>query len=228
MAVPFGPVQSAFAATTGAATATTPGMTTTPGNLLVVVVTSFGNHIGATPVTDSKGNAWTQAVGSTGSGTGFCAMYYAENCLGGAGHTATFTPTASDFTTCTMIEVSGAALSSSLSTSAMNTGSTSPHTAGPITANAVVPELFIGAGSESAGVPTLTNTNPAQWYTVLMQPGSSTEGAAIAFRLVSPSVSDSFSYNGPTVAEGKMIVGFKAAASSGGGSTEHSHTFVGA
>lgn len=222
--------QATFQATTAAASATsTPGITTTSGSLLIALVTTFGNTIGASPMSDNFSNTWLTAVGSTGSGSGFSAMYYVPNCIGGVSHTATFTPNSADFMTITFIEVPGAALASVLSSSATSTASTSTHAAGPITANATVAEIFIGVGSVSLGTtPLLTTTNPHTWFQLEAQSGAVTEGCFVAFRIMDPLASDSFTYTSGAGAEGVIVAGFKAAASGGGGSAGGSFTFFGA
>lgn len=225
----FGPVQVMLKGSVSAASVTTTAVTTTSGNLLVAVVTCFGNHIGATPVSDSKGNTWVQALASVGTTNGFAAMYYVANATGGAGHTFTFTPTANDFNAITVFEISGAALSSVLGSTASAVTGTTPHTAGPITSNASVPEIFIAGTSVSAGsTGTVSVTDPQLWFTATIQSPASTEGMTTGFRIVGPSVTDSASFVGPGRNEGTVLAGFKAAATGGGGATGGSFTFFGA
>lgn len=229
MASPFGPVQCAFQATTSASAATSsPGITTTSGNLLIAIVTCFGNHIGVSPMTDNFSNTWLSAVASVGTSSGFAAVFYVQNCIGGVSHTATFTPSASDFQTITFIEVSGAALTGALSSSATSVQATANHTAGPITANASTPELFIGAGSVSSGAsPKIATTNPGTWWQLEAVTGSVTEGCINAFRLIKSGASDSYVFTAGAQNEAAIIVGFKAAAAATGASTS-AFTFFGA
>lgn len=227
MAASPGPAQAMFKAA-NAASATTTATTTTSGSLFVAVVTCFTNKIGTTPLSDSKGNTWVQAVASVGTTNGFTAIYYVENGTGGASHTFTFTPTGSDFISITVMEITGAALTSSLGSSTSIVTATATHTTGTITSNASVPEIFIGAGSASGGtVPTLPLTDPVVWFPVTLKDGGTFEGCAVAFRLVKPSVTDSFSYVSNARNEGSAIVGFKAAAAATGGAGG-SFTFFGA
>lgn len=227
MAAAFGPVQWLSKAG-NAASITTTATTTTTGNLLVVCIACFTNKIGATPITDSKGNTWVAAISSTGTTNGFGAMYYVANCTGGASHTFTFTPTGSDFIAMSVIEISGAALSSVLgSTATSTTTGSATHTAGSITSNSSVAEIFIGFCTDSHNAPpSITGTDPATWATIAAINGAVTEGIIAGFRIVSPSFTDTFSCTSSALNEMAGIAGFKAAvvASGAGGS----FTFFGA
>ena len=225
----FGVVHSIHTATVSTNHATTSSsFTTTSGNLLVAIVTSDGNVIGATPVSDSFSNTWVQAVGSTGTSSGFAAMFYVANCTGGASHTFTFTPTANAFLTITVLEIEGAALTSVLSGTNGAVFSTAAHGSGNITSNSSVPEIFVGGGSNTGATnPTLTTVNPGTWWQVIAVSGAITEGCMVGYRMVDPSVTDQFAWTTGARNEGTVIAGFKmaVAAAAGGASA---HTFVGA
>lgn len=225
----FGPVKTTLVAVAGGTSLTTSGLTTTAGNLLVVCITLFSGNIGAAPITDNKSNTWVQAVAKTGTSSGFAAMFYAQNCLGGAGHTFTLTTTSSDFSAMVVYEIEGAALTSSLSNTNAAVSATSAHSSGSVSANASVAEIFIGCGSVSSGVsPIMTSVDPGFWWVVGTQTGSVTEGIISAFRLVDPSVSDSFNFTAGARNESSIVAGFKKAASGGGGGGGGSFTFFGA
>lgn len=138
---------------------TTPSMTTVSGNLLVACIGAFTNTIGGTPITDNKSNTWTAAISSQGATEGWGAIYYAENCVGGSGHTFTFTPTASDFIRIAVIEITGVATSSALGDTSFSTTTGTSHDAGTVTAGATE-EVGIGCyimsfGAEGIGKPTM-------------------------------------------------------------------------
>jgi hypothetical protein len=230
MANPFSPVQAISKTSASAASVTTAAVTTTAsGSLFIVGIACFTNKIGATPITDSKGNTWTQALGSTGSGAnGYIAIFYSANATGGASHTFTFTPTSSDFIAIGVLEVQGAALSSVLGSVSSSTASAASHSSGNITSNATVAEVFFGFGALSftnEGTPTLSSS---LWYSAAMLPDGAVEGLAMAFRFVAPSTTDQFTYNtGAAHNEGVAVAGFLAAATAGSGGA-HSVTFFGA
>ncbi len=214
----FTPVRSVTAA--GSATAiTTTGIVTKAGDLLVAIVTCFNNRIGT--VTDSKSNTWATAVASTGTTTGFVAMFSAVNCLGGSAHTFTFTPTSSDFIAIAVLEVEGAALAGVLGSTNGAVANSTTHATSNITSGAGAAECFVGAGAISAGAEGLPTFNTA-WYQFASIGGSSSEGMAAAFRLVNPSTTDLFTYTLSTAQnEGVIIAGFKSAtaAATGGASS---------
>lgn len=84
MAIAF--VQSVIASS-GAASATTAGITTTSGNFVVGVL-GANSGVAGNSITDNYSNTWTIAE-SRFSGNNFCKIIYAKNITGGAGHTFT-------------------------------------------------------------------------------------------------------------------------------------------
>lgn len=226
MPTTFAPVISASAAAASAASVTTTGITTRSGDLLIVVITSFANTIGVSPITDNKSNTWVNAIGPTGTTNGFTSMYYAVNCLGGSSHTFTFTPSSSDFIAIAVLDVQGAATSSALNQSNGAVASSTTHATSSISSGSTS-EIFIGCGSISSGV-SGTAVPKDLWYPYASFTGGTTEGMTAAFRVVDPSTSDTFSYTVSAARnEGVVIAGFKAAASASGGSGG-SFTFFGA
>lgn len=192
-----------------AASVTTSGITTTTGDLLVVAITCFGNHIGATPVTDSLSNTWTAAISSTGTTKGWGAIFYCANCTGGTGHTFTFTPSSSDFIAIGVLAIQGAATSSVLGSTATSTASGTTHTAGSITSG-VTQEILVGAGALSASAEGTPGVADGRWYDANLVAGATSEGIVLAWRLVDPNTTDSFVYTtSNTQNETVMIAGFK-------------------
>jgi hypothetical protein len=197
---------------------TTNAITTTSGSLLVAVLVCFTNKIGTTPMSDSKGNTWVAAVASTGTTEGYGAIFYVENCTGGASHTFTFTPTGSDFITIAVYEIAGAATSGALSNTNAASANSTTHSSGNITANATVPEIWIGGGAISHGVegtPVITTGG-----TIFALPdGGTGEGLASNFQFADPSATGQFTFTTSSAnPETSMIAGFKMAAAGGGGS----------
>ena len=214
----FAPVQ-AMVKQASATTVVTTAVTTTSGNLLIAVVTCFTNKIGATPVSDSKGNTWATAIGSTGTTNGFVGIYYAMNIAGGAGHTVTFTPTGSDFISITVLEITGAALTSAFSTSSGSVTNSTTHTSPSITSG-TTDEILVGAGSASTAAEGTPVLNQAGWYSVSQISGTAFEGMSIGFRFVPPATTDTYSYTLSAAQNvGIAIAGFKGVAVHAGGSS---------
>lgn len=226
----FAPVNTTYKQSSSVASLTTTGITTSSGNLLVVVVTAFANTLGtiSSTITDSNSNTWQIAVGSTGTGAqGWCGIAYCPNCTGGSSHTFTITPTSSDFVAIAVLEFSGAKLTSVLGNTNSSTASTTTHSSGSISAGST-DEVFVGvcAVSRSAeAVPVLTGLGTG-WLQVCALDASAFEGMAAGFAVVGSGVSKSFDV---TVSqannEGIAIAGFKAATTAG--SAGGSFTFVG-
>lgn len=203
------------------ASLTTSGITTTSGNLLVACLFCETNKIGGTPITDSNGNTWTSAVAAFGSAT-FAAMFYVPNCVGGAAHTFTFTPTANDFISIALIEVSAAATSSVIGSTGTSITNTASHSSGNITSNGTVPEIFIGGWNPATSTATLpANASGLKWAWNWINTTATKEGALLGWRIVDPSITDAFTVTGAVSAASPiMIAGFKAASAlpAGGGS----------
>jgi hypothetical protein len=200
------------------AAVTTAAITTTPGNLLVAIPIAFSTgHIGATPITDSKGNTWTSAIAAFGGSQSNEAMHYVANCLGGASHTFTFTGATSGLLVLIVYEIAGAALSSVLGSTSTSIANTATHATGTITSNATVPELFLGvlglSATEACSLP-IAPPAGSDWSGLSGVGAGANMGGMTAFRIVGPSVTDSFQLRRtPSVArvEAIMIAGFKAA-----------------
>lgn len=200
-----------------AASVTTDPVTTVSGRLLVAVPIANLNNIGATPITDSLSQTWATAIASFGNTQGWGAMFYVENCVGGASHTFTFTPTSNDYIGLIVVEFPGMALSGSLNqTDAQSSNASATHTAGPITANATLPEVFVGV-QVSTSFATVQVSN-AYWGVAHRRNADvSTEGATVVYRVVHPGTSDSVSLTYTAEFGTTLIAGFKAAALSAGG-----------
>lgn len=203
------------------ASVTTPAITTVSGSLLVAMVFCETNKIGASPLSDSKSNTWSSAVAAFGSAT-FAAMFYVENCTGGASHTFTFTPTSSDFISMLVLEITGAATSGSLNGTSTSTTNTASHNSGNITAGSSVPELWVGGWNPATSAAMVTVTVDPTWCWGKIQVGATIEGEFFGMRPADPSTVGAFSLSASTSAASPiMVAGFKsatAAPSGGGGS----------
>lgn len=212
---------SQLASAQGSATSvTTTGVTTqATGSTFVACVGAFTNTIGASPVTDNKGNTYVAAIGSQGSTEGWGAIFYCENASGGAGHTFTFTPTGSDFISITVVEITGAAVSSALTSTNFSTATGLTHVTGNVTAGASAPEVLIACVVLSRVVDGVgTTAYPALVLNGMIASGSA-EGMTVAGRLLNPSQTASVTFT--MAASNPAFAGaatFKAAATSSGGS----------
>ena len=222
-------VNQAIAVSSGsAASVTTSGVTTTSGNLVVVAVAAFSNIIGATPITDNKSNTWNAAITSFGATEGWLALFYAENITGGAAHTFTFTPSSSGFIAIAVIEIENMPTSSSLNHTATATGTGSTLTAGPITADAGIREIMVGAAALSdagCSYPLDTLSAIKGFNFRHANAGANNEGIIIAWTEVDDGDSRSFTaFRAVGDNDSVCIAGFKAAdPAPGGGETSHAY-----
>lgn len=212
--VQFDPKQSAGSV----ASVTSTGLTTTAGNLLVVLVTCFGNNIGASPIADSKGNTWTAAVAATGTTEGYAALFYANNIAGGAGHTVTFTPTASDFCSILVFEISGQATGTVLGNTSATSAASTTHSSGNVTTGGSVGSILIGGGAISRAAEGTPNiTVGSAWVLVSRAGGASSEGYVGGVRAAVSGVTDQFTYTtSSSNRETSLIAEFRAPAGGGG------------
>jgi hypothetical protein len=196
-----------------AASSTTSAITTTTGNTLIAMMSTFTNQIGATPISDSGGHTWTQAIASTGTTEGWVAMFYVANITGQGSHTFTFTPNAGAFQAFTVIEVSGLAASPLNHTDVDSSTGSVDHATGPIAADAGICELFIaGGGNSDSGSSQATPTVSLAWFYHYVFASSTHQGLHWAWREVASGGSDSYSYQtGATDRDTAFIAGFKSA-----------------
>lgn len=201
---------------------TTSAIATTSGNLLVAIPTTFNTGtMTGTPITDSAGNTWTSGVApfNSASGNAEIGLWYAANCIGSGTHTFTFTDTAgSGGMGFAVLEIGGCTSTPLSNTSTGTTVTGGIASSGSNSANASVPEIFVGAGTVSHGTGTpLNQTSP--WAQTVAISASTGEGIIVAVAIVDPSGSETFTYtySGITGNEAALIAGFKAATSGGGG-----------
>ena len=115
---------------------------TTVGNQLIVAVADFYPSEGVPfAISDSKGNTWKTAIDYVNSA--HIIVFYAENIVGGAGHTVTVTASCPTYYSVTGIEYAGLAASNSLDVTAVNRGTAASYTSGTATI-ASANELLLG------------------------------------------------------------------------------------
>lgn len=183
-------VVNRVSAQASATSVTTAAIITRSGSLLVAIPMAFTNKVGTTPITDSKGNTWVAAIAQQGNTQGWGAIFYCENCVGGSGHTFTFTPTASDFIVLAVVEITGMVLSGALNGTNFSTASGTTHSSGNVTAGATE-ELMVGAAACSKateGTPAVANS----FIGLVALGGSSFEGMAMGVKLLPASTTDQF------------------------------------
>lgn len=123
--------------------ATTAALTTTTGSTFVVVACKYG-AAGATSVTDSKSNSYTQ-IGTDYTNGATINVWKCENGTGGASHTATATAASSDWWWVAFIEISGAAAASQDQLVDFTNDTSSPFTSGTTGTTAQANELILAA-----------------------------------------------------------------------------------
>lgn len=151
-------VQAVGNHTDTAASVSTAGITTTPGNLLVVACA--WTHNSDITITDSKGNTWIPRTRKQHSELPSLSgqVFYAQNIAGGAGHTFTATPGGAAFITIGVVEVSGAATSGAYDRESTNQDSTGfSHTSGETAATTQDDEICVGMGAAVSSVTDFTS-----------------------------------------------------------------------
>lgn len=194
---------------------TTAAITTTTGNLTVVVCIWFGAGVTFTSMADSKGNTWTQ-IGSqqTTSGNAKMRMYYAKNITGGASHTFTLTVSANNsYPLLFVSEFSGIDTTSPFDVQAATTGSSTTPSSGVTATRAQADELLVGGlVDESSGVVTITaGTNFTIPTNGKEENGAANSTGAIEYQIVSSTGTDAGTFT-ISVSEpwGAQVATFKA------------------
>lgn len=204
----FNPIVQVISAISSGSVAsvTTAAATTTNGNSFIIAV---GGEVASriTAPTDNKGNTYSTGKATGAGGGPGCAIYYCYNAVGGASHTFTFTPSASDFIWIVVLEVPGLQSSPLNQTNGAVTNSTT-HASGNITSGTGF-ELWIGAGgldSTSEGVPKPV----APFLSALTQNASgSNEGCIVGVRVVGPVTTDQFTWIAASANRESIIAAFK-------------------
>ncbi len=195
-------VQAAHAqATVGTGTTiTTPGITTSAGNLAVAITIRNTATTGTTTSnSDSKANTWSTAVadtrttGATDNTPGTtAALRYAKLTSAGSSHTFTDTSTNAAFLTIEVVELNGQHPTAPLDKTAIgfnSVGSSNPHNLASITPALTNTMVVYGGSSDGSGSETWTatgtGTTRAEDDSTSNQPGSvatdfrSTTGAIV-------------------------------------------------
>lgn len=213
-----------------AASITTPSFTSTAGNLLVTNGVTDSGGVGAAPYSDSKGNTWQIATPLAISGTAAAfGQGYASNITSaGAGHTATFTRSATGFCSIATCEISGADTAAPFDKTASNApalAAANPHTSGTTTATAQADEICVaGMTHNGGGSETFASNNGFTIQT--SQTATTNMPIVLSTKVVSATGTQAESYNltaNNSVAYAAGIATFKAAA--GAASPPHQAPF---
>lgn len=177
-------VQSKTVQTVSATSVTTPSMISTAGNFLVAAGAQGFHDISGTPMTDNKSNTWTNAfIRNTSTGRG--ALYFAQNILGGTGHTFTFTYGAgTDSIALAVLEFSGIRTVGALDQVAHSAGGAAPHVSGNVTTTDDPYQLLIGMGSDSNGQCIPPASAPGMFTDVVALPDGAAEGILLSYAIV--------------------------------------------
>ena len=136
-------VQSVIAAGSSVSSITTPGISTTSGNLIIVDLSYIGTFLSQS---DSPMNSYSNAIAEAGGAT-LCRENYSNGITGNASHTFTLELTASGFPTIVAVEVSGQSASSVLDQTAVGSDATGDtHTTANTSATSQANELLHGYG----------------------------------------------------------------------------------
>lgn len=148
MAIAFVVAWTGVQNTSGASSLTTGAVDTTGANFLAAEVTC--DVTGGT-MSDNKGNTWSLAIGPVANGGDNLYIYYCKNPTVGSGHTLTFTPGGSHFSTISAAAYSGLDTSAPLDKTAQGTGNTGAMTTANTGTTAQADELLIGVFTVSTG-----------------------------------------------------------------------------
>jgi len=148
--MPIAPVAAwtGIANTSGAASLTTGAIDTTGANFLAAVVTC---DVTGGVMSDNKGNTWSLAIGPVNNTGDNLYIYYCKNPTVGSGHTLTFTPGGSHYSTISAAAYSGLDTSAPLDKTAQGTGNTGAMTTANTATTTQAAELLIGAFTVSTG-----------------------------------------------------------------------------
>lgn len=170
-------------------TATTVTITTTTGNLLVLVVYEGVNSTSTMSVTDTAGNTWTQVGGYvTSSGDRF-AMFYSPGASSVTSVTATWSGGISATVPVVVIEFSGVATGTPLDSNAANpatssgTTSATSITSGSLSTSTATDVLIFGVGLGVSETGMTADT--VHGYTLPAGGTTSNQRATITYKIVS-------------------------------------------
>ncbi len=201
-------VQSTSTQDDAAVTLTTTGMTTTSGNCLVVIVSSFTRTFSGSPITDSNSNTWTAAWA-----TAKAACYFALDIVGGVAHTVTVTPPGgSSACAIALAEFSGIDAVDALDEATFAVTTTEPRSSGMTGLTSQRHELLIGGGSVSHLTLIPYSTINGIWTdaVALRHIINDVEGIIVSYRIVTQVGSYSYSWaNGVADEDGTGIATFE-------------------
>lgn len=200
-------VQQALANTTSASPATTAGITTTVGNLIVVSLT--GSVTGTFSMSDSKGNTWTQIGTSISATPVFTAMFYSVLTVAGSAHTFSGADSGSLPTLALAIQEYSGVTSTPFDQTAQASGSGGTASSGntPTTTQAL--ELVVGAMGNFSSLP-IAGTGYSN--AIAKQDGASSNTTSLESKLVSATGAYSSTFTNVPSAWAIFVATFKATA----------------
>lgn len=187
---------------------TSTAISTTTGNLIVVLAGSAGQAFTGSPVTDSGGHTWTPCPGQVnfpGSGTRVI-QYYSANITGSASHTFTAATSVSDDLTIVVYEFTDTTTSvCDQSAGGGHDTEVTSHTSATTGTTTAAAELLVGgmATGDTFGA-TVTGTNG--WTVSNYNNGGGTDVAG-AYRVVSSTGTYNYTATSATAARSSMSIG---------------------
>ena len=155
MAIAVG--QSAKGTSGSSASLATSAVTTAATGSTFVVFTTWDSGSTFSSISDSKSNSYTQIGTEVAFGTLRTRLYYKENGVGGASHTATVAISAATFISVFFVEVTGGATSGILDQSGARNDAASPFTLAAGLTTTQANELLLAVCAGNSG------SNPATY-----------------------------------------------------------------
>ncbi len=219
-------VQSTHASGNNVSTITTPAITTTSANLIILDEYFYQKLQGST-TTDSKSNTWTNSIARYDSTNLGAQQYYNANITGGASHTFTFNLTTNNFPAIAVTEVSGHASSpfDQAATVADNSGTS--HTTASTGTLAQANNLVMGFGGAGGSA---TPSVSAPWTQLEQQANDGLhEGLVTGYKIVSATTAQSFTWatSASVEASGHVSIWKDATPGGGGASCPKTLTLLG-
>jgi hypothetical protein len=199
-------VQKTTCSISGTTVCTTPGLTTTTGNLFVV--NSSYCCAAFTSVTDSKSNSYTNSVAELTGGTSSKGRQdYVASGTGGGTHTWTLTGASGIYGTISVIEISGAAASPLDRTATGTDAGGFTHTTSSTATTTQANEVLVGAGGMAVNT-TYSLASGSSAFTVQhnIATDASTEGIITATQIVSATGAYLFSYDSSASGSGSFAL----------------------
>jgi hypothetical protein len=185
-------VQTVSCETGGSTACTTPGVTSTTGNLFVA---STGYCCAAfTSITDSKSNTYTNAVAEISFASVLGRQQYVAGGTGGGSHTFTVTGGSGFYASLSVSEISGAAASPLDKTATGTSTSGTSHTTAATATTSQANELLVGFGTTTSDTTFTTDTGAGWTERTNIATDLDTEGLLTGTKIVSATGAYTFTY----------------------------------